>query len=775
MPTGSVLSLIEMAVLKALSGAITVDRTADGLTFGGSLPPGGAPAVRFEQLHVGSGGVSGHFVVDGIDTNHPLRATFSGGFAVGLTKFDLTLRDGGFAGSDIAGQFTLPFFRNADGTAETLDVEVVLRDGGFSLILSAQQSDPKKQTRDGLVHLQYTLPASSRLDLTLASFELGESHGVWKLALAGRLALTTAGLAWPVFEFKGLRVDSTGRVEIDGGWIDLPAHTSLDFFGFHVGLRRFGLSTDGSGHRIVGIDGEINLVEGLPLGGSVRGLEINLDTGAVSFAGVAVSFTIPGVLSFDGEVDHVHVEPTSRDDPQLKAAGLSPIVYDGTPGPPGSKKSLDVFTGKVDCVIIAAGGLEIAAQLIIGKFNGMSVFFLDLDVELPTGIPIFLDVSLFGLQGLVATNLRPDPEKQGDTWWDWYKFPTANGQIQTGGTPDYTVADAQKWLYPESGGFALGAGATIGTSADDGYAASAAIALVLILPGPVLMLVGKAKILSKRISGASDDPSSVGLTFEALAVYDGQADVFDMNIDAQYRIPVVLDIEADAALHVDARQGDWYLALGLPPHDKRVRARIFDLFESDCYLVVGSQGVVAGSYIGYSASYSVGPFGVGLDVYMATIAAIEWSPLTLGGGIELHGDAYVSAFGLTFSISADAMLEGRAPDPLWIHGELDVSISTPWPLPDINFSLSLEWGGDGPPPPAALALAHVDATAADHAGAADRYVLLSHRGGWPSAGPVRYDTDQPGVLGPACSACRAPSPRPTGPGTVSTRRTRLPS
>jgi hypothetical protein len=752
MATGSVLSLIETAVLKALSGVITVDRTADGPTYAGSIPPGGTPALRFEQLRVGSGGVSGHFVIDGIDANHPLLATFQG-FDVGLTRFDLTFLDGGFAGSDIAGWFALPFFLNADGKPEKLDVEVVLRQhlGGFSLILAAQQSDPKKQTPDGLVHLQYPLKEGSGLvDLTLASFELVQYNGVWQVVLAGRLALTTVGLAWPVFEFKGLRIDSTGKVEIDGGWIDLPAHTSLDYFGFHVGLRRFGLSTDGSGQRIIGIDGDINLVEGLPLGGSVRGLEINLDTGHVSFAGVAVSFEISGVLSISGEVDHVQVQAKSGTDPQLAAAGLPPIVYGASPGGPGSVKTIDVFTGKVDCVIIAAGGLEIAAQFIAGKFNGVSVFFLDLDLELPTGIPIFLDVSLFGLEGLVATNLRPDPESVNHTWWEWYKYDSLD-HTNSGDPTDYTVEEATKWLAPEPGGFALGAGATIGTSADDGYAASAWIAFVLILPGPVLMLVGKANILSKRISGASDDPSSVGLTFDALAVYDGQADVFDMNIDAQYRIPVVLDIEADAALHVDRKQDEWYLALGLPPRDKRVRARIFDLFEADCYLVVGSQGVLAGSYIGYRGNYSVGPFGVGLDVYMATIAAIEWSPLTLGGGIELHGDAYVSAFGLSYSISADATLEGRAPDPLWIHGELDISISTPWPLPDIDFSLSLEWGSDGIPPRAALALAHVDATSVDHAGATDRYVLLSHRSGWPRPTPpkpVLYDSDssKPGVL-----------------------------
>ena len=92
---------------------------------------------------------------------------------------------------------------------------------------------------------------------------------------------------------------------------------------------------------------------------------------------------------------------------------------------------------------------------------------------------------------------------------------------------------------PKSGAFAIGAGATIGTEADDGFTASAAIAFVLLLPGPVISFIGKANILSKRISGPSQDAN-----FEAMATYDGNAGTFDLTIDAQYSIPIVLDIWA---------------------------------------------------------------------------------------------------------------------------------------------------------------------------------------------------------------------------------------
>jgi hypothetical protein len=36
--------------------------------------------------------------------------------------------------------------------------------------------------------------------------------------------------------------------------------------------------------------------------------------------------------------------------------------------------------------------------------------------------------------------------------------------------------------------------------------------------------------------------------------------------------------------------------------------------------------------------WDFGPLGVDLDAYLATLAAIQWSPLQIAGGLELHGD-----------------------------------------------------------------------------------------------------------------------------------------
>jgi hypothetical protein len=733
------------------SGVLTLGADDSGLAMG--LKLSGGQTINIDGLAIGSQGLGGRLFVDGLETA-PLSATLFDGFAIALTAFDITLAQGGLAASHIGGRLTIPFFTDGSGNPKTVDVELGFKsDGSFSVTLAATES-VNPTTADGLVQLQYSIGSGAvTIEIDVASFEVDQMpDGTWRVVISGRLLVTTADLQWPSFELRGLGIDSKGHISIDGGWINLPNQTALDFYGFHVALQRLGFGSDASG-RWIGFNGDIHLVEGLSLGGSVRGLRINLDTGSVSFDGVSIDFSIPDVLSITGEIDHIHVDANSPDD--LSQAGLLPSLFNqisNAPGQPDLPKKVDVFAGQVDVVVQAAGGLEIDGHFIVGHFGGVSVFFLALDAELPVGIPIFLDVSLYGLQGLVASNLEPHPEPQ-NTWWQWYKYPTDSNGIDLQAAPDYDATDVTKWMAPKDGALALGAGATIGTSADDGFTASAAITLVLMLPGPVITLIGKANILSKRIGGANQDAN-----FDAMAVYDGNSGTFDLTIDAHYQIPVVLEIDGTAEMHVEPNAAPpdptWFLALGRPPHDKRLKARIFDLFETDAYFVVSDDGLVTGTWTGYRNSWSFGPLSVSVDAYLATLAAIQWSPLQIAGGIELHGDVHLDAFGIGLGLTADALLEGCAPNPFWVHGEFNVELDTPWPLPDVGATVSLSWGGDnGDVPPAPLALGHLDANLIDHTDSAykpasDHYALLGHRIGGPWPDPtVQYDDQgRPGIL-----------------------------
>lgn len=724
------------------AGVLTVAFDNSALSVGVALS--GGQKVNIDGLTIGDQGLAGRLYVEGLDAN-PLSATLFDGFDVALTAFDVTLANGGLAASHIGGRLTIPFFTDSNGDPKTVAIEISFKSDGTVSVSLAAVDDGNPATPDGLVHLDYDIGSAIDLSIDVASLEVDRApDGSWRILLSGALGISSEGMAWPSFELRGLGIDRHGHITVDGGWINLPHQMALDFHGFHVALEKIGFGQDGSG-RWIGFSGEVYLVEGLKLGGSVRGLRINLDTGAISFDGVGIAFEIPDVLTFEGEIDHIHVDAVTPHD--LENAGLLPTIFNQITADPDGIKRVNVFAGQVKLHIISID-LEVDANFIVGHFGGQSVFFLDIAADLPVGIPIFLDVSLYGMEGLVAGGLRPHPEPD-HTWWEWYKYPMGLNGPDTSKPSDYNATDVNKWMSPEPGAFAIGAGATIGTSADDGFTVSAAITFVLMLPGPVISLIGKANILSKRIGSAQQEAN-----FEAMATFDGNAGTFDLTIDAQYKIPVVLDIEGTAELFVDTTAPDWYFALGKPPHDKRIKARIFDLFESDAYFVVGAPGLVTGTWTGYRGAWSYGPLSVSLDAYLATLAAIQWSPLQIAGGIELHGDVQLHVFGIGLGITADALLEGCAPNPFWVHGEISVELKTPWPLPDVSATVSLTWGGDdGSVPPAPLALSHVDITLNDHADPADkassdRYALLAHRpeGPRPDA-VVQYDNpSRPGIL-----------------------------
>ena len=733
-----------MALQTALNrqlGADTFSITDDGTHISLVVALPGKPPVKMSGLGTDAEGIAGTLSLEGVSDTQPLNIAAFGGFDLALTGFELIVAHGRFTDANIRGRISVPFFTNKDGSRLALNIELSPNSTGpFSdpaaTLVPVLSDIQEKLTNEGLALLQYVLPASG-LDLQIASMQISKgADGNYAIELDGKLLLSIADLNWPSLEFHGLRIDSHGNVALEDGWINLPSQMAIDYFGFKLTLQKLGFGSD-NGVRWIGFNGDLQLVEGIPLGGSVRGLRLNLNDGALLFTGVSVAFEIPGVLEFSGDIEHVQAKTLS----DIKNAGLPDSFV-----LPAELLPLNVFLGGVHLNITALPKpLEIDAKLIVGNIQGNSVFFLALGADLPVGIPIFLDVSLYGLNGLFASNLQPDPVGHGHTWWDWFKSPNTGGIAFPGGADDYSATDVHKWLNPNAGAFALGAGGVIGTSHDDGFTVSAGITLVLMLPGPIVTLIGRANILSKRVRAANDERTN----FEALATFDGNANTFDLAVNAHYEIPIVLEIEGTAVLH--AGPDGWYFALGKPPHDQRVRARIFHLFETNAYFVVSNDGLLTGTWIGYQNSWRFGPLSVSVNAFMATIQAMQWSPLQIGGGIELHGEVHLRAFGIGIGISVDALLEGCAPNPFWVHGEFHVELETPWPLPDVGATVSLTWGGDdGSIPPAPLALNHLDATLIDHVRTSDHYTLLEHRAGVESSYDknLSYDdsANAPGIL-----------------------------
>ncbi|MHB8455742.1 MAG: hypothetical protein ACYDDO_13855 [Acidiferrobacterales bacterium] len=725
------------------------------------------------------------------------------------TKYEIALSTAAVDVSTqgVAATLVMPDYFSG-GTAVSVDMNVIPHSpdpannpGLLDIAFAPVQSNPALVTPEGNIEI-----TSSDLPFTAGvlslSYELSSMHLEIRsgqramLFFKGKLTITTPGfpVSWPELDFMGLGIDSQGKVEMDDQWYKLPKHKALDIKPFTVDLQKIGFGTDPYGvssssssssasapptrHRWVGLDGSVKLSAGITISGSVKGLRLNIDDGTFSFNGIGLGLKIKDVLEIKGEVDHTYA--TSQDDfkNQNSSAITVPqsFTYIDSAGDSAniSPYAINLFLGKLD-INLKEIGIDVGAQVLIGRveesiqngkdksgntmqmtFPGMDLFFIFLDVSFP-GIPLFADISLFELAGLFAFDLRPDPTQPDHngathTWWEWFKYPTStSGNITTApaipsGPGAYTATDAAKWIYPSQGAMAFGAGAGIGTSADKGFTASASLTLVLMFPGPVVMLVGKGNVLHKR--GRIGDAAP----FDAMATLDFQGKSFQLALGVTVDLLEIVKIHGDAEVYVNwdssSSNHGWYLALGKPPQEQRITARILSLFDADTYFVVSNTGLITGSYIGFSQNWDFGPLGVHLRAYIATLLALNWSPLQAGGGMEWYGEVELEAFGIGIGITVDALVEACAPNPFWIHGEFTVSLDLPWPLPSPSATVGLTWGSDdGSVPPAPLALNGISALMSDHANGSDHFSLLSHLPGAPvEPGAVVYDSQAPGLL-----------------------------
>jgi hypothetical protein len=611
---------------------------------------------------IGNGGFSGTIA----DTWSPAVATTLGGVDLNLSSVALTFVQNSFTECAVHGSMTLPFFD------VPVDVELAINlDGSFSVRLASAT---------GLLNL--TKP--DVLELQVQSMGIDWGHDTLTAHLSGKIRPLVGGLDWPGFEVKDLSIDSKGNVKIDGGWIDLRDGYALDFHGFKIEISKIGFGKTDDGGKWIGFSGGMRLVDGLSAGASVEGLKVTwYDDGShdpkVTLEGVGVDFEVPDVVSFKGHVSYREF----RD-----AAGNTVKQFDG-----------DI---KLSLITL---GLEVDAVLVIGsatKPDGSTYTFfaIYLAVELPAGIPLWATgLGLFGLAGLFALQMEPD--KRADEAWygvgptdGWYKRP----QI---GVTDL----GHKWRNQE-GSLAIGGGLTLGTVADNGFTFSGRMLLVLVFPGPILMIEGKANLLKER-SKLSDEP-----IFRALAVLDGRAGTLLFGLDAQYKVGdggELLDIHGGVEAFFDFHDLDkWHLYLGVDePREKRIRAHLFGLFEANAYFMLTGQSLRTGAWVGYDKRWNFGPVHITLEAWLETNIAINWKPIHFHGDLWAHGTVALHVFGFGFGLSLDAKVAGDVFDPFHLLAAVSATLDLPWPLPDIGVHFTLEWGPEPDKPPVPMVLKEV--------------------------------------------------------------------
>lgn len=601
--------------------------------------------LEFTDCFIGSGGFSGNVAADLALSGELFGIDFV------LQHVGLTFEQSIPVASDIRGLLTLPFFDAA------VEVEIGIDPGGkFSVKLSSTGPN-------GLY--KFTKPDILEMELDSIGFELKD--GVFLAKLSGQITPLFGedqGLKWPGFKVEELSIDSKGHVRLQGGWLALREQYNLDFHGFHVGITKIGFGKTEDGGKWVGFSGELKLVDGFTAGASVEGLRVTwYDDGRkpstkVSFNGIGVEFEIPDVLTFKGEVAYQ----------ELEVAG----------------QAVRRFDGDIKLSLISLG-LEIDAKLVVGSASGgpqgnYNFFAIYLGVELPTGIPLSpTPLALFGLAGLFALQMEPNKTPDEEWYKDWFK------RNEVGVTDLKT-----KWVN-RRGSMALGFGGTFGTYSDDGFTVAVKALLVIVFPGPIILITGKANLLKERAK-LSDEAM-----FEALAVLDMRQGQILIGLDAQYKqdeqTGKVIAIKASAeAFFKDP--GNWHVYMGeKEPRDKRIRAHILSLFEANSYFMIDPKQLATGAWVGYAKQWKFGPVGVTLEAWIEGNVVVNWTPLHFHGDLWLHGNVEVKVFGFGLSLSVDARFEADVFDPFHVKASFEFSFRPPKPFKkEKHVEITLEWG-----------------------------------------------------------------------------------
>ena len=616
----------------------------------------GAENLAFEGFHIGSGGVSGT-----VSLNAPGAAAEVGGFPFVATSLSVELRQNCLVGAELVGELTVPFFD------ESLDVTVGFDlDGNFTVGVGSP---------NGIAALE----KPDILSVSVDGITFGSEDGVWSVGVSGRLTPLLGGVDWPTFEVQELSIDSEGNVDLEGGWLDLPSQYSLDFHGFTFAITKLGFGKTDDGDRWVGFSGGIKLVEGLPAGASVEGLRVLWDDAGdtrVTLEGVGVELEIPNVLRFKGAVSYREQET--------------------------DQGTVHRFDGEITLELTAIG-LRVDGKLVVGRAvdADFTFFAIYVGVELPAGIPLWATgLALYGVAGLVAISMAPN--KAADE--EWYE--NLDGSPGWYLRPEVGVTElATKW-DPLAGAFALGGGVTIATLVDNGFTFSAKVLLVISLPGPVILIEGKANLLKER-SKLTDDP-----LFRMLAVLDFRSGTFLVGVGAEYAFGdkrQLIDIGGSAEAYFSfADPMAWHLYLGRKdPKEKRIRAELFKIFEANAYFMLDGKALQTGAWIGWDKNWRFGPVRITFEAWIEGGAMLNWKPAYFQGEAWLHGKVEIALFGIGFGLSADARLGAGVFDPFHLLAQVRLGILLPWPLPDFEVEVTLEWGPTPERPPLPLPLKEI--------------------------------------------------------------------
>ncbi|MGB0588893.1 MAG: EGF domain-containing protein [Myxococcota bacterium] len=625
------------------------------------------------HMSIGSGGVSGNFVVNaGIDP-----VTF-GGYDVSLSAIQMSFVHNTPTGFGVYGDLNVPFFDETLGISFVLDGQ-----GGWLAQISASGNGVDLSKNLGPLELR----------LLVQRIAFGCEAGDCVIALDA-----TTGIGSPVFDtgdinLQNLQITSDGEVKLDGGWMQFPDPRIIKIAGFEYELTKFGFGTrDGASpqeaRRWVGLGGNFQLQDVLPVTIDVNEMSLSWEyqdasENPVAFANpkleiadIKLGMEIPNVLSLDGTLRFCEAGKVGCGD------GTTAL---------GSKW----FEAAVD-VRLKQPAIELKGQLMVGKNPGgagldpFTFWYAQIDAQLPSGIPVpATGVSIYGFSGGFGKNVALNVTDA---------FPRQ--------------LDLANPVSPTSGTFVFMAGVTLGSGHDNGFVINTDVKLFVQIPGPVIVFNGQAWVATERNKRKLPPLLTVDI------IFDGINKEFIFSLAARYQSGEGKDnveengkiVDASGNMEVFLSQTDWHVYLGTKAHPISAKiAKDLLAINAEAYVMFGTQvpfdaGIMPGFLVGAgihmqnSGEALGGLVGYEFGLYAHGEMGLQMQPKHVFVVAGIGGNARVWVGPLSLGLAIDAMLRGETPTPMLLDANLAVAIELPWPFKDISFEVGLHWEKPSDPP-----------------------------------------------------------------------------
>lgn len=570
------------------------------------------------------------------------------GFLVGFQKFDITFKQNKVISSNIKGALEIKKFVYPNGatypdgspippnTTVRINIEGHLSDDGdFNLTASAQPP--------------YPIEFPNVFTYRLKSVELGKEDDDFYIGTSGTLqfeGFLKETLKLGPIEIERLRIYSDGSIEFKGGSVQLiePIVLPLGPVEITVSAIHYGShqkEVDGVMRKFnyFGFDGGVSID---PLGIEVRG------------DGVKYYYCVDDVDDKPKPKPYLHIQ-TLYLDLVLPANSGSLAEINGwvtIPEPGVSKEYAGGIALKIPSV-------KLAGKADIKLMPKYPAFIIDCELEPPVPIPLG-SFAIFGFRGLLGYRYVAEKQAIGltpnNTWYEYYKAPKLGINVQKFSGPDKSVN------YNTL--ISLGAGATLGTSADEGYTFSLKAMALFSIPS-LFMIDGKANILSKRL-GLNDTKDPPFFAF--VAVGDNS---LELGFGADYKLPAsgnILAIYAEVqAGFFFKNQKPWYINIGT--NINPVTARIITLLTIKSYVMLSARGMEAGARGEFNFNRNYRVIKVKAHAFIEIGGRISFERPQMGAYLMAGVQAEVKALFVTIGLEVGILFGVEAPKPFLIYGK----------------------------------------------------------------------------------------------------------